>query len=212
MSKKIVIVGGVAGGASTATRLRRLSEEYEIIMFEKGPYPSFANCGLPYHIGNIIPERESLIVQTPEKFKSRFQIDVRTLSEVIAVNTKEKKVQVRIQNGKLYEESYDVLVLSPGAKAWKAEIEGIHSHNIFSLKTIPDMDKIMDKLKKKACKKVAVIGGGFIGIEAAENIKHLGIETILIEAGDHILSSFDSEFSKSLEEEMMNMEDDYLFM
>lgn len=91
MSKKIVIVGGVAGGASTATRLRRLSEEYEIIMFEKGPYPSFANCGLPYHIGNIIPERESLIVQTPEKFKSRFQIDVRTLSEVIAVNTKEKR-------------------------------------------------------------------------------------------------------------------------
>lgn len=202
MSKKIVIVGGVAGGASTATRLRRLSEEYEIIMFEKGPYPSFANCGLPYHIGNIIPERESLIVQTPEKFKNRFRVDVRTFSEVVGVNTAEKKVQVQTQDEDFYEESYDVLVLSPGAKAWKAEIEGIDSHNIFSLKTIPDMDKIIAKLKNKVCKRVAIIGGGFIGIEAAENIKHLGIETILIEAGDHILAPFDSEFSENLEEEM----------
>lgn len=125
-----MIVGGVAGGASTATRLRRLSEEYEIIMFEKGPYPSFANCGLPYHIGNIIPERESLIVQTPEKFKNRFRVDVRTFSEVVGVNTAEK-VQVQTQDEDFYEESYDVLVLSPGAKAWKAEIEGIDSHNIF---------------------------------------------------------------------------------
>lgn len=202
MKEKIIIVGGVAGGASTATRLRRLSEEYEIIMFEKGAYPSFANCGLPYHIGKVIPERDSLIVQTPEKFKNRFQIDVRVLSEVVGVNTKEKTVTVQTEMGESYEESYDYLVLSPGARAWKPEIEGIHLDNIFTLKTIPDMDRIIEKLEKTCCKRVAVIGGGFIGIEAAENLKHLGLETLLIEAEAHILAPFDSELSESLEEEM----------
>ncbi len=202
MREKIVIVGGVAGGASTATRLRRLSENYEIIMFEKGAYPSFSNCGLPYHIGKVIPERESLLVQTPEKFKNRFQIDVRILSEVIEVNTKEKKVVVQTEVGEKYEESYDYLVLSPGARAWKPEIEGIHLDNIFTLKTIPDMDKIIKKIENTSCKRAAVIGGGFIGVEAAENLKHLGLETSLIEAADHILAPFDSELSKSLEEEM----------
>lgn len=202
MKEKIIIVGGVAGGASTATRLRRLSEEYEIIMFEKGAYPSFANCGLPYHIGKVIPERDSLIVQTPEKFKNRFQIDVRVLSEVVGVNTKEKTVTIQTETGESYEESYDYLVLSPGARAWKPEIEGIHLDNIFTLKTIPDMDRIIEKLEKTCCKRAAVIGGGFIGIEAAENLKHLGLETLLIEAEAHILAPFDSELSESLEEEM----------
>lgn len=114
--RKIIIVGGAAGGASTATRLRRLSEEYEIIMFEKGAYPSFANCG-PYHIGKVIPERDSLIVQTPEKFKNRFQIDVRVLSEVVGVNTKEKTVTIQTETGESYEESYDYLVLSPRSES-----------------------------------------------------------------------------------------------
>lgn len=202
--KKVLIVGGVAGGASTATRLRRLDENLEIIIFEKGEYVSFANCGLPYHIGEIIENRESLLVQTPESLKARFNLDVRVKSEVIEVNGEDKKVKVKTKNGEEYEENFDFLVLSPGAKPLFPSIKGIESNKIFTLRNINDMDKIKAKIKNSNIKKATVVGGGYVGVETAENLKHLGIDTTLIEAAPHILGSFDSEISNILEFELIN--------
>lgn len=203
MRKKILIVGAVAGGASTATRLRRLSENDEIIMFERGEYPSFANCGLPYHIGGVIPERENLIVQAPEDFKNRFEIDVRIFSEVINVSPENKSITVQKKSGEIYEETYDYLVLSPGAKPFIPQIDGIKSDKILTLRNIPDMDKIIQKIKNDDNKSVAVIGGGFIGVEMAENLKHLNLETHLIEAAPNILAPFDAALSEELENKML---------
>lgn len=202
--KKVLIVGGVAGGASTATRLRRLDENLEIIIFEKGEYVSFANCGLPYHIGEVIENRESLLVQTPESLKARFNLDVRVNTEVIEVNGKDKKVKVKTKNGEEYEENFDFLVLSPGAKALFPPIKGIESEKIFTLRNINDMDKIKAEIKNNNIKKATVIGGGYVGVETAENLKHLGIDTTLIEAAPHILAPFDSEISNVLEFELVN--------
>ena len=139
--KKVLIVGGVAGGASAAARLRRLDESLEIVIFEKGEYVSFANCGLPYHIGGIIENRESLLVQTPEKLKARFNLDVRVNSEVTEVNTGEKSVKVRTKSGEEYSENYDYLVLAPGAKPLLPPIKGIDSKKIFTLRNMNDMEK-----------------------------------------------------------------------
>ena len=202
--KKVLIVGGVAGGASTATRLRRLDENLEIIIFEKGEYVSFANCGLPYHIGEVIENRESLLVQTPESLKARFNLDVRVNSEVIEVNGEDKKVKVKTKNGEEYEENFDFLVLSPGAKPLFPSIKGIESNKIFTLRNINDMDKIKAEIKNSNIKKATVVGGGYVGVETAENLKHLGIDTTLIEAAPHILGSFDSEISNILEFELIN--------
>jgi len=202
--KKVLIVGGVAGGASTATRLRRLDENLEIIIFEKGEYVSFANCGLPYHIGEVIENRESLLVQTPESLKARFNLDVRVKSEVIEVNGEDKKVKVKTKNGEEYEENFDFLVLSPGAKPLFPSIKGIESNKIFTLRNINDMDKIKAEIKNSNIKKATVVGGGYVGVETAENLKHLGIDTTLIEAVPHILGSFDSEISNILEFELVN--------
>lgn len=202
--KKVLIVGGVAGGASTATRLRRLDENLEIIIFEKGEYVSFANCGLPYHIGEVIENRESLLVQTPESLKARFNLDVRVKSEVIEVNGEDKKVKVKTKNGEEYEENFDFLVLSPGAKPLFPSIKGIESNKIFTLRNINDMDKIKAEIKNSNIKKATVVGGGYVGVETAENLKHLGIDTTLIEAAPHILESFDSEISNILEFELIN--------
>ena len=202
--KKVLIVGGVAGGASTATRLRRLDESLEIVIFEKGEYVSFANCGLPYYIGDIIQNRESLLVQTPESLKVRFNLDVRVNSEVVGVNGKDKKVKVKTKNGEEYEESFDFLVLSPGAKPIFPAIKGIENKKIFTLRNINDMDKIKSEIKNNAIKKAVVVGGGYVGIETAENLKHLGIDTTLVEAAPHILAPFDSEISNILEYELVN--------
>ena len=202
--KKVLIVGGVAGGASTATRLRRLDENLEIIIFEKGEHVSFANCGLPYHIGEVIENRESLLVQTPESLKARFNLDVRVNSEVIEVNGEDKKVKVKTKNGEEYEENFDFLVLSPGAKPLFPSIKGIESNKIFTLRNINDMDKIKAEIKNSNIKKATVVGGGYVGVETAENLKHLGIDTTLIEAAPHILGSFDSEISNILEFELVN--------
>jgi len=202
--KKVLIVGGVAGGASTATRLRRLDENLEIIIFEKGEYVSFANCGLPYHIGEVIENRESLLVQTPESLKARFNLDVRVNSEVIEVNGEDKKVKVKTKNGEEYEENFDFLVLSPGAKPLFPSIKGIESNKIFTLRNINDMDKIKAEIKNSNIKKATVVGGGYVGVETAENLKHLGIDTTLIEAAPHILAPFDSEISNVLEFELVN--------
>ena len=202
--KKVLIVGGVAGGASTATRLRRLDENLEIIIFEKGEHVSFANCGLPYHIGEVIENRESLLVQTPESLKARFNLDVRVNSEVIEVNGEDKKVKVKTKNGEEYEENFDFLVLSPGAKSLFPPIKGIERNKIFTLRNINDMDKIKAEIKNSNIKKATVVGGGYVGVETAENLKHLGIDTTLIEAAPHILGSFDSEISNILEFELVN--------
>lgn len=202
--KKVLIVGGVAGGASTAARLRRLDENLEIIMFERGEYVSFANCGLPYHIGGVIQNRESLLIQTPESLKARFNLDVRVNSEVVGVNGKDKKVKVKTKNGEDYEENFDFLVLAPGAKSILPVVKGIENKKIFTLRNINDMDKIKAEIKNYNVKKATVVGGGYVGIETAENLKHLGIDTTLIEAVPHILASFDSEISNILEYELIN--------
>ncbi|MDP4090682.1 MAG: FAD-dependent oxidoreductase, partial [Bacillota bacterium] len=202
MSKKVLIVGGVAGGASAAARLRRLDETAEIVMFERDEYISFANCGLPYYIGETIKDRDKLLVQTPKSMKDRFNIDVRINSEVIAVDVKNKKVTVKTKEGRSYEESFENLILSPGAKAIRPNIPGINSSKIFTLRNIPDTDSIKAYVDKKETKSAVVIGGGFIGVEMAENLRERGLEVTLVEAAPHILAPFDSEMVAFAEKEM----------
>jgi CoA-disulfide reductase len=202
MSKKVLIVGGVAGGASAAARLRRLDETAEIIMFERDEYISFANCGLPYYIGESISERSKLLVQTPESMKARFNIDVRNHSEVLAVNPDKKTITVSSKSKGNYEESYDYLVLSPGAKAMRPKIPGIESSKILTLRNIPDTDKIKAYADKENVKRVVVIGGGFVGVEMAENLRERGLEVTLVEAAPHILAPFDYEMAVLAEKEL----------
>jgi len=202
MSKKVLIVGGVAGGASAAARLRRLDESAEIIMFERDEYISFANCGLPYYIGEMIKEREKLLVQTPESMKSRFNIDVRINSEVIGIDTFKKVATVRSKVKGIYEESYDYIVLSPGARAIKPTIQGINSTRIFTLRNIPDTDQIKAYVDKKGVNSAVVIGGGFVGVEMAENLKDRGLEVTLVEAAPHLMAPFDTDMVLSVEKEI----------
>ncbi len=209
MSKKILVVGGVAGGASAAARLRRLEEDSEIIMFERGEHISFANCGLPYYIGDVITEREKLLVQTPEAMNARFKIDVRVNSDVIALDSKNKKITVKKLDGSTYQEDYDYLVLSPGAKPIKPPIPGIDSRKIYSLRNVRDTDYIKSAVDSQGVKEAVVIGGGFIGIEMAENLVHKGIKVTLVEAAPHILAPFDSDMvtiaEKTMEEKGANL-------
>ncbi|GKU27078.1 DsrE/DsrF/DrsH-like family protein [Clostridium folliculivorans] len=202
MSKKIIIVGGVAGGASAAARIRRLDENAEVIMFEKGEHISFANCGLPYYIGESIKEREKLLVQTPEAMKRRFNIDVKINSEVVSVDTERKNVKVVSKENGEYEESYDFLVLSPGAKPIRPNIKGIDNENIYSLRNIADTDRIKSVIDEKKSRKAVVIGGGFIGIEMAENLVERNLQVTLVEAAPHILAPFDSEMVAIAEKEL----------
>lgn len=202
--KRVVIVGGVAGGASAAARLRRLNEDLEIIIFEKGSYVSFANCGLPYHIGEVIQNRESLLLQTPESLKARFNIDVRVNSEVMEVNSSEKKIKVKMDDGREMDEKFDFLILAPGAKPLVPNIKGIENSKILTLRNMNDMDKIKEKLGSKNIKRAVVVGGGYVGVETAENISHLGIRTTLIEAAPNILAPFDGEMVNILEYEIVN--------
>ncbi|WP_214629452.1 FAD-dependent oxidoreductase [Paenibacillus agaridevorans] len=202
MSKKVIIVGGVAGGASAAARMRRLDEKAEIILFERGEYISFANCGLPYYIGGDIKDRSRLLVQTPEAMQSRFNLDVRIKSEVISINALRRTVTVRQSNGEEYEESFDALLLSPGAKPIKPSIPGIDSERIFTLRSLPDTDRIKSHIEDHRVKRAAVIGGGFIGIEMAENLIQRGIEVTIIEAAPHILAPFDSDMAVYAEQEL----------
>ena len=204
MSKKVLIVGGVAGGASAAARLRRLDESLEIVMFERDQYISFANCGLPYYIGETIKEREKLLVQTPEAMKARFNIDVRINSEVIEVNAENKTVKVNSKEKGLYEETYDYLVLSPGAKPIRPNIDGINSSKIFTLRNIPDTDRIKAYVDSNKISHAVVIGGGYIGIEMAENLKERNIKVTLVEAAPHILAPFDSDMVTIAEKELQD--------
>lgn len=202
MEKKILIVGGVAGGASAAARLRRLDENAKIIMFEKGEYISFANCGLPYYIGETIKDRKKLIVQTPENMVKRFNIDIKTNSEVINIDTDKKFIKVKSKDKGIYEESYDYVVLSPGAKPMKPNIEGITSEKIMTLRNIPDTDKIKAFVDNNNINNTVVIGGGFIGVEMAENLVQRGINVTLVEAAPHILAPFDTDMTVMAEKEL----------
>ncbi|WP_214844566.1 CoA-disulfide reductase [Exiguobacterium sp. s150] len=204
MSKKIVIVGGVAGGASAAARLRRLNEENQIVMFDRGEYISFANCGLPYYIGDVIQDRQKLLVQTVEGMNKRFQLDIRNLTEVTKINRAEKTVSVKhVQTGETYDESYDVLVLSPGAKPIRPNIPGIEeAEDIFTLRNIPDTDQIRSYVDDKAPKHATVIGGGFIGIEMAENLRERGVDVTLVEMADQVMTPLDREMVSPVHEHM----------
>ncbi|MBY0203439.1 FAD-dependent oxidoreductase [Paenibacillus cucumis (ex Kampfer et al. 2016)] len=200
--KKVLIVGGVAGGASAAARLRRLDEHAEIIMFEKGPYISFANCGLPYYIGGTIEERGRLLVQTPKGMEDRFNIDVRTQSEVIAVDPSKRTVQVRSAERGLYEENYDELILSPGARPLVPDLPGKENPLIYTVRNIPDIDRIKEQISSDNNCTSIVIGGGFIGVEMAENLKEAGLDVTLIEGNDQLLTPFDPELAAMLAQEM----------
>ena len=195
MPRKVLIVGGVAGGASCAARLRRLDETAQIIMFERGEYISFANCGLPYYIGGVIKEREKLLLQTPKSFKARFNVDVRINSEVVSIDRKAKKVKVK-SGGGVYDESYDTLVLSPGAAPLDPGIPGTDSERVFRIWTIPDMDAIAAALKEKQAKSAAVVGGGFIGVEMAENLARAGLSVTLIEMTDQVMPNLDFDMAQ----------------
>ncbi|WP_440108802.1 FAD-dependent oxidoreductase [Paenibacillus sp. QZ-Y1] len=202
MSKKILIVGGVAGGASAAARLRRLDEHAEIIIFEKGPYISFANCGLPYYIGGSIDDRERLLVQTPKGMADRFRIDVRTRSEVMAIDPQKRTVRVQSQERGQYEESYDELILSPGAKPIVPDLPGKDNPLIYTVRSIPDIDRIKEQVSSSNNQSSIVIGGGFIGVEMAENLKEAGLDVTLIEGNGQLLTPFDTELAAALAQEM----------
>ncbi|BEP27708.1 DsrE/DsrF/DrsH-like family protein [Helicovermis profundi] len=197
MAKKVLIVGGVAGGAGTAARLRRMDETAEIIMFERGEYISFANCGLPYYIGETIEERDALLVQTPEAMEARFNIDVRVQNEVLSIDKENKILEVKnLKTDVTYKESYDVLVLSPGSTPLKPPIPGINASNIFTLWNIPDTDIIKEYVDRKKPKKAVVIGGGFIGIEMAENLHDRGIEVSVVEMVNQVMAPIDFEMAE----------------
>ena len=202
MNKKILIVGSVAGGATAAARLRRLDESARIIMFERDEYISFANCGMPYYIGGIIKNRSNLFVQTPQKIKNELDIDIRIFSEVTAVDTKNKIITVNSREKGIYQENYDNLILAPGAKPIKPPIPGINNERILSLRNIYDTDLIKSWVDSKKISRVTIVGGGFIGVEMAENLKVQGLDINLVEAAPHILAPFDSDMSSRLEKEL----------
>ena len=188
---KYVIIGGVAGGATAAARLRRIDEQAEIVLLEKGKYISYANCGLPYYIGGVIEERGKLLVQTPESFGQRFRIDVRVENEVVAIDTERKTLAIRKAGGEEYEETYDKLLLSPGATPVKPPLEGIHSEGIFTLRNVEDTDLIKSYIAVNQVKRAVVVGAGFIGLEMAENLHHAGISVSVVEMGNQVMAPID---------------------
>ncbi|WP_455716447.1 CoA-disulfide reductase [Anaerosporobacter sp.] len=205
MANKTVIIGGVAGGATTAARLRRLNETAEIVLLERGAYISFANCGLPYYVGDVINDRENLLLQTPEEMYKKFNINVRVMNEVMSINPDEKKVVVKdLKTGKTYEESYDQLVISTGSTPIKPQIPGINSDKIFTVWTVPDTDRIKEVITKHKAKSAVVIGGGFIGLEMAENLHHAGIKVALVEKMNQVMAPIDYDMATLIHENLQN--------
>lgn len=200
---KYVIVGGVAGGATAAARIRRNTEKADIILFERGDYISYANCGLPYYIGNVITERERLFVQTPEAFGKRFRVDVRTRSEVTEVNLQKKTVTVRTSDGDTYVEAYDKLLLSPGASPVRPPLPGIGSEGIFTLRNVSDTDRIKTYMQQHAVKRAVIVGGGFIGLEMAENLHHAGAEVAVVEMADQVMGPVDYSMAALVHEHLL---------
>jgi len=200
---KYLIIGGVAGGATVAARLRRLDEQAEIIIFERGAHISYANCGLPYYIGDVISEREKLLLQTPESFKARLNIDVRVFNEVVKIDRKNTRVEIRnIKTDKTYFESYDKLVLSPGAEPIKPPISGINDTSIFTLRNVKDTDKIKDYCNKYKPQKAVVVGAGFIGLEMAENLHHLGMMVSIVEMANQVMAPLDYEMAAEVHQHL----------
>ena len=200
---KIIIIGGVAGGMSAATRLRRLMEDAEIVIFEKGPFVSFANCGLPYYISGEIAERDALLVQTPESLKARFNLDVRPFHEVVKIFPEEHTVTVA-HDGSEFTEQYDKLILSPGAKPFIPEIEGLsEATNVFTLRNVPDLDQIMLALDEEP-QEAVVIGAGFIGLETAENLRKRGLNVTIVEKAPHVLPPLDEEMAAFVQAELVD--------
>lgn len=193
---KIIVVGGVAGGATAASRIRRLDESAEITIYEKSGYISYANCGLPYYLGDVIKDKESLTLQTPYSFKKRYNVDVFVNHEVINVDTKEKKVYVKnLLTNEIFFDSYDKLLLAPGSSALKPNIEGINSNKIFYLKNVEDTFAIEKYINENAAKDVVVVGGGFIGIEVSENLRHKGMNVTIVERVDQVLTFLDKDIA-----------------
>lgn len=206
MKEKYLIIGGVAGGATAAARLRRLNENAEIILFEKGEYISYANCGLPYYIGGVIEKRDRLFVQTPQSFGRRFNIDVRTLSEVISIETSSKRVAVRTSDGREYYESYDKLLISPGASPVVPPLKGIDSEGIFTLRNVNDTDRIKKYMAEHRVKRAVIVGGGFIGLEMAENISHAGAQVAVVEMAPQVMAPMDYSMAAIVHEHLLEHE------
>ncbi|MCX6638769.1 MAG: FAD-dependent oxidoreductase [Acidobacteria bacterium] len=203
-SKRVLIVGGVAGGASCAARLRRLDESAGIVVFERGPYVSFATCGLPYYIGDVIRDEAKLLVATPELFRARFNIEVRTQSEVVRIDRAEREIEVRdLGSGRAYRESYDALVLAPGAAPIRPPLLGIELPGVFTLRTIPDSRRIRDWMLEKQARRAVVAGGGFIGLEMAENLAHRGLEVTIVEMADQLLPPLDPEMAELVRQHLV---------
>ena len=201
---KVVIIGGVAGGATAAARIRRLDEQAEIIVFERSGFISYANCGLPYYIGGIIEDENKLTLQTPESFWRRFRVKVNVHHEAIAIHPDNKTVTVKnLKNGKIFTESYDKLLLSPGAKPIKPRFEGIDSDKIFTLRTVEDTLRLKKYTDEHQLKSAVVVGGGFIGIEVAENLHDLGIDITLVEASDQLMAPFDRDMASFIHAEIL---------
>lgn len=203
MMKKVVIVGGVAGGASCAARLRRLDESTEIVLLERGEYVSYANCGLPYYVGGVIPDRAALLLETPERMHKRFGIDVRVRNEALRIDRSRKVVTVRGASGEEYEEPYDVLVIASGSSPLRPGIPGIDSPRVMTLWTVPDADRLRGMIRERRAQSAAIVGGGFIGLEMAENLHAAGLDVSLIEALDQVMAPLDYEMARVLHGELL---------
>ena len=201
---KIIIIGGVAGGATTAARIRRVDETAEIILLEKGKHISYANCGLPYYIGGVIEEREKLFVQTPEAFSTRFRVDVRTENEVIFIDRKKKTVTVRQSSEDTYEESYDKLLISTGASPVRPPLPGIDLPGIFTLRNVTDTDRIKEYINSHSPRKAVVVGAGFIGLEMAENLHAQGAKVSIVEMGNQVMAPIDFSMASLVHQHLMD--------
>lgn len=200
---KIVIIGGVAGGATAAARLRRNNEFAEIVLVERGPYISFANCGLPYHVSGEIPRREALLVTTEARFAARYAVEVRSLTEAVAIDTQARRVRLRnVSTGVETDETFDRLLLAPGAEPLRPPMPGVDDPRVFTLRNLPDLDRIMARLNTEGTRRAVVVGGGFIGIEVAENLHRRGLVTTLVEAGPQLMAPLDPEMAAMVEAQM----------
>ena len=200
---KVVIVGGVAGGASAAARLRRLDEHAQIVMIERSGYMSYANCGLPYYVGGVIKEQEELTLQTPESFWDRFRIDVRVRQEVTAINLAEKTVTVHaLDSGKVYTETYDKLLLAPGAKPTVPALSGVSSERVFTLRTVEDTLRIRHFVEDQKPKTAVLAGGGFIGLEMAENLAEMGVSVTIVQRPKQLLAPLDADMTSFVHAEI----------
>ncbi|AXH99367.1 pyridine nucleotide-disulfide oxidoreductase [Sporosarcina sp. PTS2304] len=205
MGKKIVVIGGVAGGASTAARIRRMDEQAEVIMFEKGPHVSFSNCSLPFYLSGIVEDSEKLVLMNPEDFKSKYNIEARVQQEVLSINREAKTIRIsNVITGEEYDESYDYLVLSPGASPIIPNIEGVHSKHVFTVRNVVDIERLNHYVKTMNVNNIAIIGGGFIGVEVAENLKLAERNVTLIEFAEQIMMPFDYDMVQILHKEMVD--------